>query len=700
MAKTKVEDIRNVAICGHGSSGKTTLTDNILVKKGLASGQPSVDEGSSICDFDPEEQNHKYTIESTVTHFEHNGKRFNWIDTPGRADFIGQTIGALHGVDTALVVVNAQAGIEVTTRRVFNEAGKLGLGRVILINKMDADNVNFEKVVGDIQDMWGPQCVLLNVPLGHGDDFKGVASTLRVPDDTTGALVDPNEIRDPLLESIIEVDEEVMERYFEGTVPTDDELSRLIVKAVAEGSLIPILCASGKNGEGVDELLEGLAMCGLGPDVIPRKAKNEAGEEIEIKPDPEGPLIARVFKTRIDPFVQKLSFLRILSGSIHRDDTVEASTARKPVKLGPILQVQASETETVDAGSPGDIVAVAKMEDLHTGAVLGDYKLPPMKFPTPMVGLAVSPKSRGDETKLSGALHKVVEEDPTFKLDRDAQTKELVMTGMSEMHLKVVQERLIRRDKLEVETKQPKIPLKETIQTSAEDSYRHKKQTGGRGQFGEVHIRMLPFPADTDPEEFCTKDRFPSLKKYHLDEEHNFLWVDSVVGGTIPGNFMPAIEKGFKERLEAGVIAGYAVQDVCVEVHFGKFHPVDSSEAAFKTAGKMVFRKVFEKAKPILLEPMVKMEITVPEDHVGDVYSDMSGRGGQVQGSDAAGGNLQTVHCEAPLRAVLTYNRSLSSMTGGSGSYTMDFSHYQMMPPDAQREIVAKAKMQDDEDDE
>jgi elongation factor G len=293
----------------------------------------------------------------------------------------------------------------------------------------------------------------------------------------------------------------------------------------------------------------------------------------------------------------------------------------------------------------------------------------------------------------------VVEEDPTFRLDRDAQTKEMVITGMSDLHLKIIQERLHRRDKLEVETKEPKIPFRETIQANAEGMYRHKKQTGGRGQFGEVHIRMFPLPRGTNIEEFCTKARFPSMKNYHYDEKHNFLWVDSIVGGVIPGNFLPAIEKGFKERLEGGVIAGYQVQDVGVEVHFGKYHDVDSSEAAFKTAGRMAFRNVFQQARPGLLEPIVKMEITVPSSNVGDVYSDMSSRGGRVLGADSAGGNFQTVRAEVPLREVSTYARTLSGMTGGHGSFTMDFSHYEVMPGNVQQEIISKAKLHEEEED-
>ncbi len=344
------------------------------------------------------------------------------------------------------------------------------------------------------------------------------------------------------------------------------------------------------------------------------------------------------------------------------------------------------------------LLPIAKMDDLHTGTVLGDYELPASRIPQPDGQSGGAAQIRGDETKLSGALHKVLEEDPTFHLDRDGQTHELVMTGMSELHLNVIQERLIRRDKLEVETKEPRIAFRETIMAKAEGSYRHRKQSGGRGQFGEIHIRMQPLPRGTNIEEFAVKANFHSMKEYHYDEKSNFLWVDSVVGGVIPGNFMPAIGKGFAERVASGVIAGYPIQDLCIEVHFGKHHPVDSSEAAFKTAARMVLKQVFEKAKPCLLEPVVKLDITVPEANVGDVYSDMSSRGGRVSGSDPAGGNFTSIHCEVPLREVTTYSRTLSSMTGGMGSYTMEFSHYDTMPANVQQEVIAKASMKDDED--
>ncbi len=697
MAQIQVQDIRNIVFGGHGSAGKTSLADAILTKTGAVTRPASVDDGTSICDFDEEEKHHHHSIESSLVHFEHAGKHFNLIDTPGYPDLIGQVLGALHAVETAAIVVDAHSGLGVNTRRVFREAGQRGLGRIVVINKMDTENVDYPALLGSIQELFGSACIPLNVPIGHGHDFKGVVSTLK-PDSADGALVDPASIRESLIEAIIEVDEAVTERYFEGNLPTDEEISRLIVDAVAQGTLIPVLSVSAKTGAGLPELLDALALCALPPDKIERTAKNEGGEEVVLKADPAGPLVAQVFKTRIDPFVHKLSFIRVFSGTLNKDDSVHVSGAKKGVKLHQFLSVQGGETHPIEHAIAGEIVAVAKVDELHTSYSLGELELPKIKFPTPMVGLAVSPKSRGDEGKLSGALQKIVEEDSTVALHRDAQTHELVMNGMSELHLQMIQERLKRRDKVEVDTKEPKIPYRETVQANAEGSYRHKKQSGGRGQFGEVHIRVFPFPTGTDPAEFCTKERFPSMREFHYDPDHHFLWVDSIVGGSIPNNFLPAVEKGFKERLARGVIAGYQVENVGVEVFFGKHHPVDSSEAAFKTAGSMAFRNVFQEARPGLLEPVVVLHVTVPGSKLGDINSDMSGRRGRVLGMDSAGGDLQTVTAEVPLAEVTTYARSLSSITGGQGSYTMEFARYDLVPGNVQKEIVDKAVLKEEEE--
>ncbi len=697
MAKAPIHEIRNLAFCGHSASGKTTLADALLVKTGKVSTLPSVNDGTSIFDFDPEEKAHKRTIEASLGHCDYGGEHFNLIDTPGYADFIGQTIGALRAVDSAIIVINAHSGIEVNTRRVFAEAGRAHLARLIVINKMDEPNIDFPALVADIRETFGNSCVLFNIPLGAGAQFRGVASVLHPPEDTSGALYDLEEAHRALIEAVVQVDEEVMEKYFEGVEPDDEQVADLMQHALAEEILTPIVCCSAKTGVGLTELLDALVMCCPPPDYV-RHAARKDGQEIDVHCDEREPLVAQVFKTRIDPFVQKLSYVRVFSGQLRKDDVVHVSGLKKSVKLGPILEVLGNETHSVEVAGPGSIVAVAKMEDLHTGSCLGEYELPPMTFPTPMVGLAVSPKSHADEAKLSTSLHKICEEDPTFHLERDSQTKELLVTGMSDLHLAVIRERLHRREKLDVETKPPKIPYRETIQVPGEGSYRHKKQTGGRGQFGEVHIRMFPFPRTLQPEEFVTKDRFPQMKDYHYDAEHHFLWINSVVGGSIPGNFLPAIEKGFKDRLVRGVIAGHRIQDVAVEVHYGKHHDVDSSEAAFKTAGSMAFRNVFQECKPCLLEPIVKMEITVPESSVGEIYSDMSSRGGRVLGSDVAGGKLTTVFAEVPLREVTTYARTLQSMTGGQGSFTINMSHYESVPGNVQQDLISKSKVHEEEE--
>ncbi|GIW99983.1 MAG: elongation factor G [Pirellulaceae bacterium] len=679
---------RNVAFCGHSSVGKTTLIDTLLQVTGAVDGAHSVDDGTSICDFDPEEKHHKHTIEAKVVHCEHDGNYITMLDTPGYVDFIGQTIGALAAADAAAVCINAHKGIEVNTRRVFKEASTLRLPRCFILTRIAGDEVDFGSLLARIRDTFGNNCVMLNVPQQQEGNIVGVLDVLTPPENVAGAVLPIAQLHDQLVEAIVEVDEGLMERYLEGEVPSAQELIDALPRAVLSGGLTPIFCVDAKQQLGLDLLLDGILHCLPSPDQLPRRAWDTEGNEVELKPDPDGAVAAQVFKTRIDPFVQKLSFVRVFSGTIRKDQQVTVDGGRKTAKLTQILEVQGGQTKPLDYAEAGQIVAVAKMEDLHTGSVIGEFRLPAIPFPKPMVGLALVSKSSGDEKKLSEALSKLAEEDPTLRLDRDEQSSELIITGMSELHLKLMLERLQHRDHLEVETKDPRLPLRETIQAPAEGSYRHKKQSGGRGQFGEVHIRMFPFPPGTKPEEFATKERFPNQKALHYSPENNFLWIDSIVGGTIPGNFLPAVEKGFKERMARGVIAGYPVQDVAVEVHFGKHHPVDSSEAAFKIAGSMVFRNVFREAQPCLLEPIVKLDISIPEEFVGDVYSDMSSRGGRVLGNDALGGGYQVVHAEAPLREVLHYSRTLSSMTGGQGSYTVDFARYDVMPPNVQQQYL------------
>ncbi len=691
-----VSQRRNIAFCGHGSCGKTSLIDAILVATGAVSGEHSVDNGTSICDFDPEEKSHHHTVEAKVTHCEHQGLHFHLLDTPGYPDFIGQTIGALAGVDCAAICVHAHAGVEVNTRRVFHAARQAGLANVLVITRLDGESIDFKAVVEQMIAAFGDACALINVPDNVSAGFTSVIDVL--DGNAASDVIDVAKARDHLIECLVESDEAAMEQYLEGDTPSVEQLRSLLPKAVMAGSLIPIFCVSSKQGIGLVELLSGLGDCAPSPEMLERHGVGPDGESVDLVVHANAPLVARVFETHIDPFVQKLSYIRVLSGTLSKDQMVHIAGTRKNLKMPQILEIQGNQTAPIERAEAGQIVAVAKQDDLHTGSILGDVELPPIPFPKPMVGLALAPKSRGDENKLAAALHKLVEEDATLRLDRDSQTSELVITGMSEFHLKMILERLHLRDKLDVETKDPKIPFRETIQAEAEGFYRHRKQSGGRGQFGEVHIRMFPLPLGTDIEAFASKSRFPSMKEYHYDEECNFLWINSVVGGTIPTNFLPAVEKGFKDRMTRGVIAGYQVQDVAVEVHFGKYHDVDSSEAAFKIAGSMAFRDVFLQARPCLLEPVVKLDVTTPESCVGDIYSDMSTRGGRVLGNEAIGGGFQVIHCEIPLREVLHYNRTLSSMTAGQGSYLVEFSHYEMMPPNVQQQIMSHAKVEEEEE--
>jgi elongation factor G len=705
MTKHNTADLRNVVLVGHGAVGKTTLADLMLFKAGIASRAGSVDDGSSLIDTDDDEKERKYSITSSLVHFEHAGKRINVIDAPGYPDFIGQAVGAMRAVETAVVTIGAGSGVEVNTRRCFGQAEAAGIARMILINKCDADNIDFPQLLESIQETFGQRCVPLNLPIGLGESFSGVVSTLNVPETVPdGVPIGPAELNQSLMDAIVEADEELMERYLEGEELSADEVTGSISKAMAAGTLIPIFCTSSKADVGVTEFMDALANMALAPGEITRQALNEAGEETELAGDADGPLVAQVFKTRIDPFVAKMSYIRVYSGQLKKDSSVDSTGASRALKIGQLLDVQGATQDGTDLAGPGDIVAMVKMEELHTGDTLtkdaSGVQMPPILFPKPMVGLAVEPKSQADQSKISGALQKIVEEDPTFQITRDQQTKEMVVHGMSELHLLIIQNRLHARDKVEIITHQPKIPYREAVTGSAEGHYRHKKQSGGSGQFGEVHFKISACPHDIDPDEYFVKSRFESLRTFHYDPKFNACFIDRISGGSVPNQFIPAIEKGMRERMDRGVIAGFQVQDVVCELFFGKDHPVDSNETAFKMAASMCFRNVFQEAKPVLLEPIVTMEITVPADKLGDISSDLNTRRGRMEGMNGAPGGYQVLHAKAPLAEVMTYARSLSSMTGGQGSFTMEISHYEVVPPNEQAKIVGRHKKGGDDEEE
>jgi elongation factor G len=573
---------------------------------------------------------------------------------------------------------------------------------MVVVNKCDLDNLNFERILDSLQETFGTACVPMNLPVGLGSGFSAVVSTLNVPASVpAGAVADPKEWNQPMMDAIVEADESLMERYLEGEQLTPQEISSGLSKAVAAGTLIPVFFTSFKSGVGVPELMDALAEYALSPIELPRKATNAAGQEVTLTPDPNGPLVAEVFKTRIDPFVARMSFIRLFSGTLKKDMSVHAH-AVKAIKVPQLLEMQGHQHVTVDEATAGDIVVVVKVEDLAVGDTITKdahtFTLPPLKFPTPMIGLAVEPKSRADQQKISGALQKIAEEDQTFSLTRETQTHELVIHGMSELHLQMMKERVHKRDKVEMISHPPKIPYRETVAGHAEGFYRHKKQSGGSGQFAEVHFRVSAVPHGIKPEEYFTKERFLNMRSFHYDPALNSAFIDRVSGGSVPNNFIPAVEKGVKERMDKGVIAGFQVQDVATELFFGKDHPVDSNETAFRTAGSMCFRNIFREAKPALLEPIVIAEITVPAEKLGDITSDLNGRRGRVEGMDNAPGGFQVIRAKAPLSEMMTYARSLSSMTGGQGSFTLEFSHYDVVPPNEQQKIVNAAQKHDEEE--
>jgi elongation factor G len=584
---------------------------------------------------------------------------------------------------------------------------------MLVINQMDADNIKFNDLIAAIQGTFGKGCELLNAPVGQGAQFSGVVSVLNPPASPPGGvLVDLAAARSKLVDAIVECDDALMEKYLMEGAVSAEELSAVIPKALAAGTVIPILCTSAEKDVGVSELLEALCDYAVSPvqgkKRVATKGTGDNAQEVVIEPSESAEFIGQVFKTLTDKFVGNLSFIRVISGRITGEQPLVNVRTGKSSRTGGLLQMQGKQQKAIPEAIAGDIIAVAKVEDLHIGDTVASSanapRLPRSPVPTPMFGLAVEPKARGDEQKISGSLQKIADEDPTFRVTRDTQTKEMVITGMSQLHLDVVQHRLKRRFNLEVLTHEPKIPYRETITTDSEASHRHKKQTGGRGQFGEVHLRVYPLSREIHSEEellerFANKSRFEKMRAAHYDDEHNFAFIDTIVGGTIPNQFVPAVEKGCKELLERGALAGYRIQDVAVEVFFGKDHPVDSSEAAFKTAGRVAFKNAFLQARPVLLEPIVDLEVTVPSRYTGAILGDLNTKRARIENQDSLPGDLAVIKGKVPLAEVTRYAAQLGSITQGQGSYTMEFSHYDVVPGNVQQQIVSKAKVAADEED-
>ena len=677
MAEYTTRDIRNVVTVGHGGTGKTTLLDHILFKAGAVTRAGSVAEKSSIFDFEDEEKERQSSIFTSMAYCSWKGAEFNLINAPGYMDFIGAATISLGAADVVIVTVAAPQGIELNTRKMWAAARQRGLARVIVLTKMDGDNiVDYPGLIGRAQELFGNECLPVNLPVGIGSDFKGVVDVVRPPEQTPEGVQggDVGEAANALMEKIIEVDEAIMERYLNDEEISGEELAGALRKSIAQGAVVPILHVSGTSGIGVEPLMDFLAE--YGPSPIDRAAPTgkdpKSGDEVSLGPDPDAPLVAQVYRTVTDPFVGKLTFFKIYQGTLPADSHVLNVRSEQKERVAHLFRAFGKEHRPVDKGIPGDLIAVSKIEDMRISDTLcapgNPVELPPLVFPVPMVSVALEPRSRGDEQKLGSSLQKIADEDPTFRLQRDQQTNELVATGMSQLHLDVLLQRLSHRYGVEVDTKPPRIPYKETITAPSEASYRHKKQTGGRGQFGEVWFKLEP-----------------------IERGGGFEFVDKVVGGAIPNNFIPAVEKGVRETLVRGVLAGYVVEDVRVILHFGKYHDVDSSEAAFKLAASHCFQEAFMKAKPVLLEPIVQLEITVPSQHMGDIAGDLNSRRGRILGMDSEG-DLQIVRAEVPMSEVMNYATELRSVTGGTGSYTMDFSHYDIVPSRIAEQVTAKAK--------
>jgi elongation factor G len=666
----EIDNFRNVVLLGHGGAGKTSLAEAILHKTGKTNRLGSVEEKNTVSDYDDEEKERGHSIHSAIMYTTHNGKVVNLIDTPGYPDFVGAALTSIPAADCCAIVINAAAGIENNTRKLFQAATDAGKARIIVINKIDAENADIPELIKIIQQTFGTNCRCANLPSA---DKTSVVDCLKNDSGKT-LFSDAASAHTELIESAIEADDKLMEAYLGGEQVSPDKIAGVFAKALAQGNIIPILFTNARKEVGTTELLELLTTYAPSPAQV-KPAKLVDGEKVtELKADPAGPLAGLVFRVGLDPRSNmKYATMRIFSGTLKSDTGMLRNTDRKAIRPGHVLKNQGSETKEVPAGVAGDIVTLGKLEELqigdliHDGKVSGKFEMP--KVPAPMFSLALEPTSKGDEQKLGTAMDKLTEEDVCFKVSRDHQTHELVISGMGDLHLRVMLSKMEKRFKLSVITKRPKIPYRETITAKADGHYRHKKQTGGAGQFGEVFLSVEPAPRGSEP----------TLQ---------FSW--DIFGGTIPGQFEAPILKGIQEIMENGAVAGFPMKDVKVSITDGKHHPVDSKEVAFRAAGKGAFIDAVQKARPCLLEPIVNIEITVPAEFVGGIAGDLSSRRGRVQGQDMLAGNMMVIKALVPLSEVASYDSQLKSVTGGQGSYSMTLSHYEVVPPNVQQQVIAQ----------
>ena len=678
MSQNNTVNLRTVALVGHGAAGKTTLAETLLASAGAITSRGSIEKGNTVCDFDPQEKELGHSLNSAIVSFDWLDAKIHLIDTPGYPDFAGQAIGALAAVDTALIVVNAQTGIELSTERMMKLSAARNLCRMIVINKIDAENVDLPKLVGEIRECFGRECMLLDLPAHHGQDvvellghdsgdsdFESVAAAHRA-----------------LIDQIVEEDEDLLARYLdEGADPSPEELHAPFEKALRAGHLIPILFVSAKTGAGIPQLLDALARLAPNPTEgnPPPFYKGELGAPnstpFDAIPDPSRHVLAHVFKVVSDPFVGKLGVFRVHQGTVKKETPLFVGDAKRAFKVGHLYRLQGKDYIEVETLVPGDIGAVAKVDEIDFDCVLHDsheedhIHLKPLEFPEPMQGLAVETKRKADEQRLFDVLHKLEIEDPCFKVERHPTTNETVIRGLGEMHLRAKLARLAQQYKIELDTKPPQIAYRETITKKAEGHCRHKKQSGGAGQFGEVMLRVEP-----------------------LERGVGFEFVDSVKGGVIPGVFMASVEKGVRQALEDGVVAGFPVHDIRVIVHDGKSHSVDSKDIAFFTAGRKATIQAIQAASPIILEPVVDIEVLTPDAAVGDLSGDLSSKRGQVTGTQPRGTGTMAINGKVPLAELDDYQGRLKSLTGGQGSYSIAFSHYAPVPATTQQQLASEYK--------
>lgn len=688
MANFDVNKIRNVAVIAHGGAGKTSLTEAMLFNCGSIDRIGSVDSGTSTTDYEPEEISRKITISSSICFCNYNGYRINIIDTPGFINFIEDTRGCLRAVDGAIVIVSAISGVKAETEKIWKYACEFEIPRIVYINKMDKENASFSRAISEIEKSFESEAIPLQIPIGSGDTFRGIVDLINMKaynftDGKAKEIDIPSEIitefegfRKKLIEKIAEADDTLLERYLEGGELTPDE----IIKGIREGSLtrrfIPVSCGSATKNIGINKLIDDIILCLPSPvemaRISPVRGKNpKDGKEVERKVDEKEPLSAYVFKTIADPYAGKLSIFRVYSGAIKADSTVLNSSTGTKERIGQVFYLLGKKQVPAQIIGPGEIGVVAKLKETNTGDTLSDESHPitfdKVKFAEPLISYAIAPKSKGDEDKVSSGLHRILEEDPTLRFHRDEETKEMILSGMGQVHLDVALEKLKRKFGVEVIMKTPKIPYRETIKTSAKAQGKYKKQSGGRGQYGDCWIEIEPLPRGGGYE-----------------------FVDKIVGGVIPQQYRPAVEKGILETMKEGILAGYPVVDMKVTLYDGSYHSVDSSEMAFKIAGSMALKKAFMEAKPVILEPIMKVEVTVPDESLGAVIGDLNSKRGKVQGVEPQAGSNQKILALVPMAEMLTYANQLHSLTSGRGLYSMEFSHYEEVPGHIAQKIISE----------